>query len=347
MRRRQFVSMLTCAGVAALARPRSAVAAQSADRVAGPYAHANLALYFVHRRGHEETAAPQTLQEALESGTVRVHETKTVNRLEIENLGPREVFVQAGDIVKGGQQDRVLTVSLVLTPRSGRVPIDAFCVERGRWSKRGTEDESRFASAHDIIPSRNAKLALRDAGAAMPRRGPGRIQDAIWREVSEQQHKYAAAVGRPVAAPASRSSLQLTLENHDLTAAAQAYIAALAPGAAREIGDGASGFAFAVNGTLNSAEVYAAPALFAKLWPKLLRAAAIEALGEKNGATEPQVPPPSEAVLRFLSATEAAKEAVRRVDQSNRVIARETDRVVRFEAQRESGAWVHRSYLAR
>ena len=65
----------------------------------------------------------------------------------MENTGKDEVFVQAGDIVKGGQQDRVLSVDLLLPPRSGEVSIAAFCVEHGRWTARGNEDARQFSSA--------------------------------------------------------------------------------------------------------------------------------------------------------------------------------------------------------
>ncbi len=347
MDRRQFASILAVAGLGTAAAPRFLYAAPSRYRLTGPFAYRNLALYFVHAPDHDRPA-PRTLAEALEDGTARVYETQDVSRLEIENLGDQIVFVQAGDIVKGGQQDRVLTVSLVLPPRSGRVPIGAFCVEQGRWAKRGSEDAGRFASAKESIPSRDAKLALRGTGDEPIRRGASQTaQNAIWRDVSEMQEKYAAALGRPVTAPASRSSLQLTLENRELKSAAERYIAALTPIAEREIGDGASGFAFAVNGVLNSAEVYAAPALFAKLWPKLMRAAAVEALGENNGASDPPPPPAAETVLGFLATTESANERARTIDKHNHLITRATRNGVLFEARRETGAWVHRSYLAR
>jgi len=42
------------------------------------------------------------------------------------------------------------------------------------------------------------------------------------------------------------------------------------------------GFAFAVNGELNSADIYANSILFKKLWPKMLESCAVEALSEKN-----------------------------------------------------------------
>jgi hypothetical protein len=105
-------------------------------------------------------AIPLTLQEALAKGSVQVTETGRVNELQIENTGAEEVFIQAGDIVKGGKQDRVLTVSFLLPSKSGRVPIASFCVEQGRWSARGKEDQSKFSSAHEAMPSRAALLAM-------------------------------------------------------------------------------------------------------------------------------------------------------------------------------------------
>ena len=80
-----------------------------------------------------------TLQEALVQKKVIVRETREVNELSIENISGEEVYVQSGDIVKGGQQDRMMAVDLILPPRSGKIPISAFCVENGRWSQRGSE----------------------------------------------------------------------------------------------------------------------------------------------------------------------------------------------------------------
>ena len=122
-------------------------------------AYVNLAVYFVHGVS-AGGAIPLTLQEALAKGSVQVVETGRVNELQIENTGSEEVFIQAGDIVKGGRQDRVLTVSFVLPPKSGQVPIASFCVEQGRWSARGKEDQFKFSSAHEAMPSRAALLAM-------------------------------------------------------------------------------------------------------------------------------------------------------------------------------------------
>ena len=104
MRRRAFVHLAAFI-IVSLAFGSSAFAADDI-RVSGPIVHENLAVYLLHGSAADK-AVPVTLQEALAKGSVRVDETGSVNELTVENLGSEEVFVQAGDIVKGGRQDRV------------------------------------------------------------------------------------------------------------------------------------------------------------------------------------------------------------------------------------------------
>jgi len=139
--------------------------ATEAPKVSDPITHANLSIYFV--KGPSDAGpVPLTLDEALEKGSVRVHETQQVSELEIENTGESAVFVHAGDIVKGGQQDRVLTVTILVPPKSGRVPIASYCVERGRWTARGNEEVATFASSKAFMPSLEGKRAMRTAQKA-------------------------------------------------------------------------------------------------------------------------------------------------------------------------------------
>jgi len=54
--------------------------------------------------------------------------------LEIANLSEAlDLYVQAGDVVNGGRQDRTLGVDFVLPAKSGRLPVPSFCVASGRW----------------------------------------------------------------------------------------------------------------------------------------------------------------------------------------------------------------------
>src|SRR5258707_6565192 len=107
-------------------------------RLSGPYTHKNLTTFLVHGRDLVKGKIPLTLQEALAQKKVVVYETQDVNELAIENRSNEDVYVQAGDIVKGGQQDRMLAVDLIVPPHSGKLPIAAFCVESGRWTRRGS-----------------------------------------------------------------------------------------------------------------------------------------------------------------------------------------------------------------
>lgn len=329
-------------------------------RVSDPIVHENLAIYLIHGKS-ESGNVPLTLEEAMAKGVVRVKETSNVNQLEIENLGNEEVFVQSGDIVKGGKQDRTLMVSLVLPPKSGSIPIASFCVEEGRWSPRGREDAGHFSTASAAVPSREMKLAMK---APMPapvvdgssnRRAnayageTSQRQQQVWEGVRRTQAKLADRIGAPVRSAQSASSLQLALENERLIDVQQGYIKALK--AAGESGDDIVGFVFAINGQINSADVYPSNGLFRKMWTKLLTASVIEAIGHNS---EPNVAPPSvDAVMAFITAADAAKANEKTLNGVVKLQTRDSDKAYAFETSRAvaassaAPAWVHRNYLAK
>src|SRR2546423_1131660 len=285
-------------------------------RVTGPVVHENLAIYLVHGKS-AAGPVPLTLDEALAKRAVKVHETGNVNELQVENLGNDDVFVQSGDMVKGGQQDRVLTVSLLLPPKSGRIPIASFCVEQGRWTARGKEDVKTFATASAVVPSREAKIAMKApvtaladpaptggisgdsvrTAAAAAASEPGARQQEVWRKVRKVQDGLSSNLGTTVNAVASQSSLQLALENEKLKDAQAAYIKILQRAGEKE--DDIIGYVFAVNGRLNSAEIYPSSGLFRKMWPKLLQASVTEAIGQNNA--DKDTTPTGEAASALLA----------------------------------------------
>src|SRR5215216_4710480 len=78
-------------------------------RLSGPYTHKNLTVFLIH--GKEQTHKTfLALQEALAQKKVKVYETKDVNELAIRNLSNEDIYIQAGDIVRGGEQDRMISV---------------------------------------------------------------------------------------------------------------------------------------------------------------------------------------------------------------------------------------------
>jgi hypothetical protein len=74
-------------------------------RFSGLYTHDNLSIFLIHGAQRQRTNTFLTLQEALDQKKVVVYETGNVDQLAIENLSGEEVYIQSGDIVKGGQQD--------------------------------------------------------------------------------------------------------------------------------------------------------------------------------------------------------------------------------------------------
>jgi ARG/rhodanese/phosphatase superfamily protein len=331
-------------------------------RVSGPVVHDNLAVYFLHGKG-AGGPVPLTLQEALAKGHVQVVETGQVNELQIENTGGEAVFIQAGDIVKGGKQDRVLTVSLLLPSKSGRVPIASFCVEQGRWSPRAGEDHAKFSSARESMPSRAALLAM--AAPAAPRPPEARPsagvagaqrttreadettskQREVWDQVAATQKKLSRNVGATVASPQSASSLQLSLEHEKLKEARAGYVKAL-QGAGEKDAD-VVGYAVAINGKLSVANVYPSNALFRKMWEKQLAAVVTEAIGEKAGAAPTAAPPPAPAATEFLAAAEKGKSHERALAAGMRQEVRDAAGALYNEARGSDGNWIHRSYLAK
>ena len=342
---RHLWSRLTFATLAAMAAGAPVLAA-TASNVSGPLVHERIAVYFIHGPS-AAGPIPLTLAEALAKGAVTVHETGDVNQLAIENTGEEEVFIQSGDIVKGGQQDRTLTLSMIVPPKSGRLPIAAFCVEQGRWSQRGSEDVAAFASSEKMLPSKDGKWALRTMlkgliGADGETADTGEKQQKVWELVSKTQADLADNLGGyAVAAEASPSSLQLALESDKLEEQVETYVTALeGKGLA---GDDIVGFAFAIDGRLNSAEVYPSNGLFRKMWPKLLRASITEAIGTKT-ETALDAPKP-EGVADTLAKAEAGKVATGAVDAANVVETRDADEAALFETKRAKGDFVHRSYI--
>ena len=304
--------------------------------LSGPYTHENLTVFLIHGSATSAGSHFLSLEEAMARKVVIVHETREVNELAVENISrTEEVFIQAGDIVKGGQQDRVLAVDLIVPARSGRIPVDAFCVEHGRWSGRGEEPMAAFTISEQMA-TKELKMAAKQA----------RSQAEVWAKVDEAQVKLSASTNANVRAHASASSYQLSLENERVRESADAYIRALS--GIVEGKQDVIGYAFAVNGRVSGADVYASAPLTRKLWPKLLKASAVEAVAELptyDGATSASA---SGAASIFADA-ESGRETEREVTRRTRMVKREGERGVFFETRdmESGGAWFHRNYLAK
>jgi hypothetical protein len=312
--------------------------AEAADfTLSEPHTHANLSVFLVHGRETLPDRAYLTLQEAVASGMAVVHETDNVSQLTVENLSSRdEVYIQSGDILKGGKQDRVIQDDMVLAPQSGRLPLASFCVEQGRWVRRGRESSVMFQDASVKLSGKDLKLANRYY----------KSQGGVWKNVKKTQGNLSRNLRSSVEAGESPSSFRLTLDNDRVQQAIGGYLSELLP--VIENKEKVIGCAFAVDGKVNCADVYASCALFKKLWPAMLQAAAIEAIAESDQQSSSQLIT-AETMKGFLVEAEQGKAYRQTTAARVHVILREGDKYLLFDTcDRQQGNDVlHRSYLAK
>jgi hypothetical protein len=240
--------------------------------LSGPYTHENLAIFLFHGPDRFDGSRYTSLTRAFAEKHVRVHETGTVGQLDVENLSDKiDIFIQAGDVLKGGRQDRTLAIDFIVPARSGRIPVPAFCVESGRWHKRGVESEACFSSSTHSIHAKSMRLAAKRAFD----------QNAVWQSVAESQEAIGSALRKSVHVACSPTSYQLSVEDPDLAKKRCDYRQKLA--GLSESAPNTVGYAFFVNGERNSLDIYASTNLFRQLWDKLLDVAIVEAISAPGG----------------------------------------------------------------
>ena len=112
--------------------------------------------------------------------------------------------------------------------------------------------------------------------------------------------------------------------------------------------DDVVGYAYAINGRLQGAEVYGSGKLFRKLWPKLLHANAVEAVAELS-SEKSQHTVSCTAVLDCLEDAEKGKALERDVTARIKLLWRETEGNTLFETRdrEQPGKWLHRTYVAK
>jgi hypothetical protein len=298
---RALVALSVAVLVASCGAPTSPAPSvgESGDlRVSGPYVYENVAVYLLHR-GSADPQEYLALDEGLKSGAVEVSEKEEgqVSRLLVENRSELPLFIQEGDRLQGGKQDRIVGISLVVPPKSGKVAVPAFCVEQGRWARGEKGDQ--FVNTSNRAFAGNA---VRYAGKVQS------SQHAVWDQVAKQKDYLNRANG----APNTNSSLNEAIDSKPVMEMAAGCEKALGDLASRH-GD-AVGAAFAVNGRLEEVVVYPGPALLRKVYPRLLGSYAIQAASDRK----PGSAPGPEAVAAFMKeGAQKKREETREVDRDN------------------------------
>ncbi|MEL6343398.1 MAG: DUF6569 family protein [Myxococcota bacterium] len=104
--------------------------------IGAPVTVGGVTVYPVIDRTAPKQSATTTvsLAEAMTTGQLRVREAGSFSTLQFENVGKAPVAILAGEVIRGGRQDRVITEDLEIPPTRTPIVASVHCVERSRWS---------------------------------------------------------------------------------------------------------------------------------------------------------------------------------------------------------------------
>jgi hypothetical protein len=247
----------------------SAETEQSDYRISGPFAHQNLSVFLIHSKNQDDRDFI-TLDQGLKEGSVSVTEKKQeqVSELQIENRSDKPLFLQEGDRLQGGKQDRTIMATLVIPPRSGKMPLPTFCIEQGRW-QTGSSDK--------FVATFNPALATKEVRAAAKFDND---QGEVWTKVRIEKEKAMEALG----AVAATTSLNEALDSPQVKKVSDDFTNALS-GVLKDQ-ESAVGVAIVVNGNIEEVDIYPNHKLLRKLYPRLLQSYALQATAQKEKAKD-------------------------------------------------------------
>ncbi len=217
-----------------------------------------------------------TLAEAMQTPGFRITEMQEFGRsaevwyrgLTVQNKTEHPVLLMAGDVVQGGNQDRVIAQDYIIAANSLQ-NIEVFCVEAGRshyYNPDAPEREKRVAAFygyHSVCsPSVRSKVFQKE-------------QSAVWEQVAQVTRANQAETA---------TSAYTAIGNQDATKAQREGCVRALKGQFQTL-PGAVGYVAVNNGRVVSVEIFRLPELFNRRLAALLEGLAAEAIGGE--ATSP------------------------------------------------------------
>lgn len=302
--------------------------------------HDNIQIFLLRGNAGISGKRYLTLDIALETKQAEVLETSDVNELKINNLSDLYIYINSGDIVRGGKQDRTIAFDVIIEPKAKNIALTSFCVESGRWSSRKNEVMSSFSSSKNTLSNKELKVAAKME----------KSQHRVWDRVANYQDKAEEGV-KAVAAElpdditlkdaTSPTSLELTLENKDLKKLKEQYKETLL----KQITSKSKiiGMAVYINGELASVDVYNNQLLFDDLFNKLLEASIAEAISEKKNSATPFV---SDNEIKALFSLTFNIKSTEKINNITEFITATAGRKLMFSTNDLSaGKWLHFNWL--
>jgi len=253
--------------------------------VGKPVTQGNLTVFPVYSSQPRKVGSEYlTLDEALKDKLISVKEMPSaeVNRVSVTSRANRPLYLMAGDIILGGQQDREVARDTIVPRGAINFVVEVFCVEHGRWAGGQHFGGNEIASSTLRRDTQRFKQ-----------------QDKVWSKV--------AAEARKMKAETTSGTYRAVAGGQAAQQDINAYVKPLNAPLARD--KRAVGIVVAINGEVTAADVFGDHKLFQKQLPKILKSYALDAVQEKAAWTkQPASRRPKPTVVQ---ATQLLKDADR------------------------------------
>lgn len=260
----------------------------SSIRPGEPQVHENLKVYPLHiNNGHSR--GYRTLNEAMEASEIvveEISESGSVPNLSVHNSGTLPVLIVVGEELVGAKQNRILNTSL-LVPAQSNLEVPVSCVEQGRWAytSRVFNESSRFGhSTLRMTQTKNVTKNLRT------RHVHDASQGEVWSEVTRKISSH-----RSTSSTASLHDVYTQTEDN-----LKGYLDGLKP-------PESEGILVAINGQIVGGDLFDHSETMQKLWQKLIRSYALDALEKK---AQQVIEDEHDSAIKFIELAQTATQEV-------------------------------------
>jgi hypothetical protein len=207
-----------------------------------------------------------------------------VNSLWVINKSGKKLMLLAGEMVVGGQQDRILQKDGLVPPTKKAVNLDVFCVEHGRWTPKTAQFGAPKAAAKSAPMGGIADPSVRGRAQA------SRDQGQVWAEVDRSLAKNNTTNGT--------QTYQENLRSAAVQGNVDQYVNAINGKFPLKKAVGA---VVVVNGEIVWMDRFANNQTLRKYWPKLIRSYALEGSSSLNAPANKKAPATYQDALRYAA----------------------------------------------
>ena len=202
-----------------------------------------------------------TLADAVAAGLAEVREKSvsgTVSEILLENRADKPILILDGEELIGAKQNR--TVNITILAAAGKTtPIPVTCIEAGRWSSGPTN----FGVAARMHYSRGRAMKMENVSASLAMcESRSADQSEVWDQIAQKSERMSVR--------SATSALSDVFETH--SARVDDYVGKLS------VTPDQTGAIFAIDGRVEGLELFDSHATFSKMFEKLIRSYALDAL---------------------------------------------------------------------